>query len=248
MKNFDIEDVFEVEDYLYFYNDILHDERTDQEISFLIKNLPILKSHNILDIPCGFGRHTDKLAEYGCKITGIDYMPGFIDMAKKRLKDRDFPVEYLVGDIREIDYDAEFDIVLNLFTSFGFFDDQMNRIILKKLSKALKKGGFFCIETINRDVLLKNFKECIVKKVNNDYMIDNNNFDYLTGRIYTERIICRDEKLRVKNFFIRLYNPSELANILNHVGLKVKDILPGFQKEILNGNSSRMLLIAEKVQ
>ncbi len=244
---FDIENVFEIDDYMYFYSDMITDERTDAETEFLIDNLEIKPGHRILDIPCGYGRHANRLALYGCNITGIDYMKGFIEIAKKDADNKGVKPDFIVGDMRNIDYDEEYDAVLSLFTSFGYFDDNTNLMVLKRISKSLKKKGLFCIDTINRDVLLMNFKGCNIIEKDENYMIEKSSFDFQSGRIYTRRIIFRDSRLKIKDFFIRLYNPTELSQLLKTAGFITKKVFSGFNQHPVNRMSMRLLIIAEKI-
>ncbi len=243
---FNIEDTFQVDDYMYFYSQMLTDEISGRDVDFLVEQIPVNPSDHILDIPCGFGRHSNRLARHAASVTGVDIQEGFIDIARKDALRQKVKCRYIAGDMRELDFKGEFDIALSLFTSFGYFDDETNQKVLQKIAKALKKGGRFCIETINRDVLLQNLKNCIIQERDGNYMIDSNRYDYLNGRIYTKRIIFRNSSLRTINFSIRLYNPTELQSLLKLEGLKTIKTFPGFCGQDMWGKSLRLLIIAEK--
>jgi 2-polyprenyl-3-methyl-5-hydroxy-6-metoxy-1,4-benzoquinol methylase len=73
---FDFNAVFDVEDYMYFYSEQLTDERTEAEVSALVRLLELDSPKKILDLACGYGRHTNRLAALGHTMTGIDLMPG----------------------------------------------------------------------------------------------------------------------------------------------------------------------------
>jgi len=118
---FDFEAVFEPDDYLYFYKDVITVERTKKEIEFLVKELELDKPMKILDLACGHGRHANRLAELGHSVTGVDITLGFLEIAKRETKEKGVDIEYIQGDIREISFMEEFDRVLLLFTSFGYF-------------------------------------------------------------------------------------------------------------------------------
>ncbi|RPI33021.1 MAG: class I SAM-dependent methyltransferase, partial [Chloroflexota bacterium] len=118
---FDFEAVFEVDDYMYFYSESLTPERTDAEVAALLPLLELDAPMNILDLACGFGRHANRLAALGHRVTGVDLTPGFLEIARKDAQARGVEVDYRQGDMRRIDFENEFDRVLLLFTAFGYF-------------------------------------------------------------------------------------------------------------------------------
>ena len=89
MSEFNIEDVFEVEDYMYFYSEKLTEERTDKEVNFLVRVPELDKPKRILDLACGFGRHAIKLAELGHNVVGIDMMEGLLDITRKSANEKE---------------------------------------------------------------------------------------------------------------------------------------------------------------
>ena len=120
---FDLEQVFDVDDHLYFYRDMLTDERTDAEVASLVKLLELDAPMDILDLACGYGRHANRLAALGHRLTGVDLMEGFIELARKEAAEKSLLVLYQQGDMRRIAFREEFDRVMVLFTAFGYFDD-----------------------------------------------------------------------------------------------------------------------------
>jgi 2-polyprenyl-3-methyl-5-hydroxy-6-metoxy-1,4-benzoquinol methylase len=84
---FDLNAVFEVADYMYVYHDDLTDERSDAEVASLVKQLELDSPMKILDLACGFGRHANRLAALGHSVTGVDFMPGFLEIARKKAEE-----------------------------------------------------------------------------------------------------------------------------------------------------------------
>jgi hypothetical protein len=79
-----------------------------------------------------------------------------------------------------------------------------------------------------------------------DFMIDRGSFDTLTGRWYNHRVVIRDGIRKDKPFFVRLYNPNEISNLIQQVGLQVDKIFGGFDSQPLTNDSQRMVIIAQK--
>jgi SAM-dependent methyltransferase len=246
LPEFDFEAVFEVEDYLYFYSEVLSNEVADKQVAFLVRRLGLDAPARILDLACGFGRHANRLAALGHHVTGIDLTPGFLELARKDAEARGLQVDYQPGDMRQIDFDQVFDHILLLFTAYGYFSDEENAQVLQRIGKALRKGGRFVFDVPNRDVILKDFMPYFVMEKNADLMIDRNDFDSLSGRMYNRRIVIRDGVRKDKPFFVRVYNPSEITALVEEAGMKIENILGDYDEETPVGKSRRMVILARK--
>jgi len=246
-KIFDFDAVFDPNDYLYFYRDFITEERTLKEVSFIIEKLSLEKSHKMLDLACGHGRHTNLLSSMGYDITGLDAMKGFLNIARADAEKKGLSVKYLHGDMRDMEFEDEFDRILLAFTAFGYFIDEENEQVIENISKALKKGGKFCFDIINRDMYLKNFKPDSIVEKDGNFMIDRCSFDSITGRNYTNRTIIRGGRIRKKPFFVRLYNYTEIRDILLRNGLEIIDSYSGWTDKPFGSESFRMVFIVEKV-
>lgn len=244
---FDFEAVFEVEDYLYFYSDTLTEEQTNRQVDFLLQELELNEPMKILDLACGFGRHANRLAGLGHQVTGVDLMPGFLEIAQKDAIERGVEVDYQESDMRYITFNREYDCVLLLFTAFGYFEDAENFMVLENVARALKLGGMLFFDIHNRDVFLKGFLPFIVTEKENDLMIDRNTFDGVSGRLYNRRIVIRDGVRRDKPFFVRLYSPTEIRDLLHEAGLEIYKMYGDWDGQPISTESRRMIIIARKV-
>lgn len=238
--------VFEVDDYMYFYGDSLTDERSDAEIAGLVQIARLVTPLRILDVPCGFGRHANRLAAFGHRVTGVDLYPGFLDLARRDADARKVQVVYRQGDMRSMDFETEFDRVLMLFTSFGYFEDEDNFHVLENVARALVPGGLFILDIHNRDMFLKNDRPAFVNEKNGDLMIDRGNFDTLSGRWYNRRIVIRNGIRKDKPFFVRLFNPSEIREWLTRSGLVFVQLYGGYDGKPILPDSRRMIVVSMK--
>jgi SAM-dependent methyltransferase len=143
---FNLEAVFEVDDYLFTYEDDLTDERSDAEIALLVRLLELDSPMKILNLACGLGRHANRLAALGHSVTGVDYMPGFLALARQKAAEMGVQVDYRQGDMRQVSFLEEFDRVLLLFTSFGYFEDSENEQVVENMTRALKPGGWLMFD------------------------------------------------------------------------------------------------------
>ena len=242
----DYDAVFEAEDYLYFYEEHITPEASEKQVDFLVEYLELKKSMKILDLACGHGRHTNRLVQHGYDVVGLDKSKDFLKEARKRAKKFGVDPKYMQGDMRELYFKEDFDRIILMFTAFGYFDDEENLQVLKNVNSALKPGGLFCFDIMNRDYIQKNFLPYIVSEKNGDLMIDRNSFDSETGCLHNRRIVIRNGQRKDKPFLLRLYNPTEIKMWLQKANFKVENIYSNWEGEDLQQDSRRMILIAKK--
>ncbi len=243
---FDFEAVFDVDDYLYFYREMLTDERTDAEVAAIVNLLDLRSPLKILDLACGFGRHANRLAALGHQVSGVDLFPGFLEIARQDAERKGVTVAYQQKDMRQISDEDTYDLVLLLFTAFGYFDEEDNLLVLRKICKALKPGGRFLMDAPNRDAAIKGNQPYFVTEKEGNLMIDRVTFDTLSGRTQNRRIVIRDGVRRDKPFSIRLYNPNEMTALLRQAGLQLEQFYGDWDGQPLQGEGRRMIILARK--
>jgi SAM-dependent methyltransferase len=243
MNGFDFEQVFG-DDYLHFYETVLTDERSQHETDLIVRLLGLGRGARVLDIPCGYGRIAKRLAESGCDIVGVDSNPRFLEIAKLHSG----PVDYRLSDMRQFAADAEFDAIVNWFTSFGYFDDATDRSILATWRRALKPGGKLIIDHQNRQRLLgviaaTGGHAVALTQRGDDLLIDRATFDVATGRTNTERISVRNGRVRRYPFTVRTFSFTELRDWLLQAGFA--EVLGyGTEGEPFALTSRRMVVVA----
>lgn len=243
---FDFDSVFDVNDYLYFYQDSLTDERSQAEVDSLVKLIRLDRQMKILDLACGFGRHTNRFAMLGHEVIGVDIYSDFLDIARREAEVENLKVEYIQADMRKIKYFSEFDRVLMLFTAFGYFDDETNFVVLKNVYSALKPDGLFVFDIPNRDVFLKYIQSYIVTEVGEDLMIDRISFNPIAERTLNRRIVIRDGVRKEKPFSLRLYNANEIVDLLQAANFKDYRFYSTWEGESLDNDSRRLIVVTEK--
>ncbi len=247
MAIFEFDKVFNPEDYFYIYSPMITIERSLLQADFIIQALELVKGVKVLDLCCGHGRISNLLAERGYAIVGLDASNSFLKIAREEAKKLRLKITYLQGDMRKIPFKEEFDAIINIFTSFGYFSDEENSKVLKGVSKALKPEGKFLIDVVNRDWVLKNFLPYIASPRGEDYVVEINTFDALTSINLTERILFKEGKVKKTKFFVRMYTYTELKYLLSQVGLRVIASYGGFKmEEPFSLDSRRMILISQK--
>ncbi|HEY0150932.1 MAG TPA: methyltransferase domain-containing protein [Longimicrobium sp.] len=148
------------ETFIDLYRDFLTPERTAREVAGIREMVPLEPGAEILDVACGWGRHSVALAEAGFRVTGMDLSEPLLRRARARADQARVAVDWLRADMREIPLRGRFDAVLSLFSSLGYFlSDEEDLRVLRGAHDALRPGGFFVLETMHRDHAVAGYTE-----------------------------------------------------------------------------------------
>ena len=233
-------------------------ERAEAEADGLSK---ILFAHGIeapakiLDLCCGIGRHSVALAKRGFQVVGVDFSPKFLARAQslaeaQGVRDR---VEFVLLDVRKLRElpHAGFDAVINMFTSFGYYDEETDGSILRQSLELTRPGGLFVLETRSRDWLMRNFSPAGVVKYPGLLLIDERKFDFATSRnrsvwrfFVQEGEIWR-EKGNVE-LSVRAYALHELIRLFEGAGWQYCAAYGDLQMAPYGLESRRIVLVAKK--
>ena len=131
----------------YLSTPLTLDQRTEREVTGILRLLELGGDARVLDCPCGYGRHSLRLAQRGLRVVGVDINGE--ELAVARRSGAGIPgVTFVQNDMRHLGFEAEFDAVVNMFYSFGFFDsDEENMQVLRRFHHALAPGGSFLMHT-----------------------------------------------------------------------------------------------------
>lgn len=237
---------FSVEDYLYFYRDFLTAQRSDAETEAAVRLLAMYPPMQVLDLACGFGRIANRLAQRGFRVTGVEWLGGFLEVAQQEADQMRGKPTYVQGDMRQIGYDGQFNRVLMMFNSFGYFTDEENLRVMQRVAQALKPGGRLGFDVIHRDGMLSHFQSDAVLEKDGDWLINRFSFDVWTGRLLNDRVVIREGKQTHKPFSIRLYGLTEMRELLQKAGLELEDAYAEWDGQPLNADSAAMVIVARK--
>lgn len=128
-------------------------EDTENQVDFIIKTLNLTGKERILDLACGYGRHSLSFARRGYPVVGIDLTRDYIDDAIKTSKSESLSAEFIHADIRDIQFEDKFDVVLNLADgAIGYLEnDEENLKIFDVVARALKHGGKHFMDICNAE-------------------------------------------------------------------------------------------------
>jgi SAM-dependent methyltransferase len=125
-------------------------EWDDRLVEMIVEVLDLEAGCRVLDLACGSGDHARRLARQGLKVVGIDIASSLVAHSRQKAAEEGLTTAHFEeGDMRELDYESEFDAVLLLSGSFGFFDDAANLDVLRRMARALKPAGRVLIDVFD---------------------------------------------------------------------------------------------------
>ncbi|WP_297497515.1 class I SAM-dependent methyltransferase [Thermococcus sp.] len=227
-------------------------ENTPQQVDFIVSLLR--KYHpdavEVLDVPCGDGRISLGFLERGYRVTGMDISPSYIRIASE--KGQKHPgSRFLVGDMREMNLSRKFDVVINWFSSFGYFDEATNQRVLENFIDHLKEGGVLILDILNRDHYIQKMAaviyewrpEILVRTRKGNFSL-RYSFDPYTSRLTVE---VKGENLSEPLYYsMRLYSLHELIKMLKSRNMEVLEVYGDYSGSKYRLFSPRIIIVARK--
>lgn len=237
------------DDYLRMYRPQFTPERTDAETAFIERALALPKGSSLLDLACGFGRHAIGMARRGYRVTGLDFNAHYLDIAAADAARAGVDVAWKSGDMREPGFERAFDGAYSYFTSFGYYDDRENERVLSGVAKALRPGGRFLLDVVNRDRLLTHPQQRTWSQQDDGALLmEEVTIELLTSRVATRQILIDPTggPQVQKEHFLRAYTCAELTALLARHGLVVRTVFGGAGGEEYSTESRRLILVSER--
>ena len=227
------------------------EQRTQVEAEGIIHLLGLRGEERILDVPSGYGRHSIALAKKGFNVTGIELNTVHLSEAIKNAQIVQVNPNFIKGNMIDISHREEFDAVINMFYSFGFFEtDEENMRVLKNFYAALKSGGKFLFHTdVNVPrVLAGKYKEDETRNLasgNTLRIIDK--YDPQDKRVHGAWIIKgKDGTEERKDYSVRVYTKEEFIDLCRQVGFTSFEVYSDWNKTPYSEDSEDMIIVAQK--
>jgi SAM-dependent methyltransferase len=224
-------------------------DRAVEEIDALVEYLGLSSDTRVLDLACGTGRHSIELARRRIPVLGLDYSEPSLERARQAAGAEGLEIQFVRGDMRALQFDAEFDVVINLFSAFGYFDDPADdERTIAGVARALRPGGRFALETINPYSLMSRFQPQGWSELpDGTVMVEERRLDLRRGRSEaTWTLVHPDGSRSTLEHSIRLYTPVELEAMFRRKGMFLDALLDAREGTDLTQDAFRMLVIAAK--
>lgn len=221
------------------------EHRVAQEVPFLWETLQLRKGQRVLDCPCGFGRIGLELARRGVDIVGVDLVPAYIRSARRRARQEGLQGVFVAQDMRNIEYEQEFDAVLNWFTSFGYFRDEENLDVLHRFRRALHPGGRLLMELMNKSYLQTHFEPVRDESIADVEIHTKSKWSRDGKRLLSQWTMRHGDVEEIHDLDLRTYNGTELRRLLRKAGF-VNIRLCDRQGKRFTRHSPRLVAVAQR--
>jgi SAM-dependent methyltransferase len=222
-------------------------EQTRLETEFLERYLQLKPGQRILDVPCGFGRHTLELARRGYRMTGVDISSEMIQTAQSLATDVKVPIEWRVAEMRELDWTAEFDAAFCFGNSFGYLDRDGTRLFLAAISRAMKKGARFALDYgMAAECILPRFTAREWAPIEDLFFLENNRYDVAESCIETTYTFVRNGSTDTRTGLHWVYTVREIRAMLEEAGLATCALHRSHTGEPFELGSGILIVVAEK--
>lgn len=234
-----------------------HLERAETEADSLVR---LFSAHGlnppakILDLCCGIGRHSVALAKRGFQVVGVDFSQKFLARAQKLAEEHGVQdaAKFVLLDARKIAALPErgFAAIINIFTSFGYYDEETDRNILAQARELTNPGGIFVLDLASREWILRNFSPTGLTRYSNVTLIEERKFDFETSRHNcTWRFFAEEGEawrfLGKVELSLRMYSLHELIRLFESAGWRYRTAYGDLRLSPYCLDSRRVVVVAE---
>ncbi len=222
--------------------------QTRREVDFLLRALRPAPGARILDVPCGYGRHASALARRGFRVVGVDLSRAMIAEARRRFAPGP-RLAFVRRDMRRIAFRGEFDAVINLYTSFGYFTPAQNQAVLQRMARALRPGGTLLVDhrdpAYDATLPRRPWYRAGAKR----FILEDRRFDR-RSRITesTQLVIATGPRLiRQRSLRFQEFTLAQWRRMLRRAGLRLRRAYSGYDgRPYRAGATGRLIVVAER--
>jgi SAM-dependent methyltransferase len=241
------EEIFD-EDYLRTLP-FLTPHATQREAVFIAEALGIQPGMHLLDVGCGYGRHAMELAARGYQIVALDVSLPLLLRGADEAQRRGLTINFVHGDMRELNFAAQFDGAYCVFSTFGYFDDETNKRVAQNVARALKPGARLIVEVLNRDYVIADLPSRVWWEGDGCVVLEEVDFNYFTSRVTSNRsVVFEDGRQLEQEISIRTYSLHELGKLLTQCGFRVTEISGSLatRGHFFGKESRQLIVVAER--
>jgi len=239
------EDWFNTKEYLEVYRH-RNESEAKELVSIILNSIQIPENGSVLDLACGAGRHSIYFAQKGYDVTAVDLSQNLLLVAKEAALENKVNIEFIQSDIRYFSSGKKFDLIVNLFTSFGYFEtDSENFMLFEIVKKYLNNSGYFVLDYLNKTYVQNNLVKESTDMLGKGEIIQKR---FIEGnRVVKDIFINQNGSSKHYRESVRLYDDQELKAAISDAGLRIEKVFgefngKGFEKD----NSKRIIIIASK--
>lgn len=227
-----------------------NNEVIDKTVHFI--NKVIKKNSTILDLGCGPGLYAERLYQLGHSVTGIDFSKNTIQYARDHAKQENLQIEYRCVDMFQLNYNKQFDVVMQIYGEINTFPDYEREQIFRIVWEALKPEGMFIFDVTTP---LHRKKSGLSKKwyvIENGFWRENRHLVLEEGFAYEDNIwldqyvVMDEEEIKVYRNWFHNYTKEDIETIVLEAGFTKVKVINSLIGESDNTETEWLTVIAEK--
>jgi SAM-dependent methyltransferase len=233
---------FDGEGWVDLHQGLFPDEHTEHQADGVVRLADLKAGAQVLDAPCGEGRIARALARRGMLVTAVDASEPLLELARER--SAGLPVAYGRDDLRSLGFSDQFDAVVCIWSSFGYFDRAGDLAFAQAARRALVLGGRFVIDTHTTETLFPKMHDRTWSRSGTTVALEDRRYDPVTGRLQIDWTFLRDGREEHARSSVRLYGCAELCSLLREAGFGEFAAYGGFDGSPLKVGSEHLVLVA----
>jgi cyclopropane fatty-acyl-phospholipid synthase-like methyltransferase len=245
-----INNVFFKGSYKHAWKKIIPPGLTEAEVDFIEEMCGIKNSGHVLDLMCGYGRHSLELARRAITVTAIDNLAEYINEIKTAAQKENLKLNAIVDDVLTTQFPENgYDSTICMGNSFAFFDKNDALTILQKVASHLKRGGVFIINTwMIAEIAIKHFQSKSWHYAGEYKCILDYKYCFHPSRIESEQtVISPGGDVEILNGIDYIFTLDELEEMFKQTGLRTKELYSTPRKRKFNLGDTRIYIVAEKI-
>jgi len=227
-------------------------EVTQQEVDFLVSELNLQQGQHILDIPCGFGRHSIELSKRGFNVTGVDISQTFIQGLTEKINSEGLNIKAIQADILAVQLNEKFSGAVCLGNSFGYFNSEKMKLFVAKVAVSLETGAKFIINSgMIAESILPNFSNYSKNKsynFGNVTMDVTNIYNVEDSYMISNLLYTKEDKTEQHSFKHYVFTLGEVKRLLKSSGLRIIASYSSTSKADYILGDQQVYIVAEKEQ
>ncbi|MEU2206018.1 class I SAM-dependent methyltransferase [Streptomyces hygroscopicus] len=239
---------FQDDEFWTEFYDFLFSEQRFAQAERLLDTSPLLafpRGARVLDLCCGPGVFTVPLARRGYEVTGVDRSPAMLDRARKLAAETGATVRYVQADVVEYTEPEAFDVVLNMFTSFGYFEDPADNMrVLHGMHAALAPGGTLVLDVAGKELLARKVVPPKVVQRGDDLLVQTDTVLDDWARLRSDWVLVRGDRVDRAGLVWFVYSAVELRAMAEEAGFGRIEVFGGFDGRPYDQDAERLVLRA----
>ena len=229
------------------FNTSYHWNIAAEEITMIVDLLKLKPKAAVLDLGCGQGRHSLELAKRDFVVTGLDGNQFFLDFVMKKSKESNVEIRLVKADMKTFIQPEAFDLIFNMGSSFGYFEEQADHLqVLKNIHGSLKPSGACLFELLGKEVVPKMFVEREWTEIDGTYFLDDRRVNNNWSRIVNHCRIIKDGVVKDGTFSLTIFSGVEFSDMLRTAGFSEISLYGDLSGSPYDQHAKKLVAVAVK--